>query len=556
MPRPNTHLPFFPMSTYYITTPIYYVNDRPHIGSCYTTVLADVAARFHRLFGREVFFLTGTDEHAEKVVLTAREKGVSTRQWADTNAQAFRDAFTRLNVSFDDFIRTSEPRHTSKVEAYIRELLAKGHVYMGEYSGWWDASQEEYLTETVAKEAGYVSPVSGKPLVKRSEKNYFFRLSAFEARLKEHIDRNEDFIRPEARRNEVLGRLREGLSDIPISRAIPADAPADDPSRWGILMPDDPGHRIYVWIDALFNYLSAIDTPERQKFWPAGAHLLAKDILWFHAVIWPALLMALDKPLPRTIYAHAYFVRDGRKMSKSLGNFVDIDTLDAYCARYSRDALRWYYATQGPLFATDADFSHAKFIEVFNADLANGIGNCSSRVGNMIVKYFDSKIPDSKGVSELAGYDWPSIIAQSVSAAIAAADRLDIHAALGEGRSLISKVDAYINATEPFKLAKKIDTEPGARDRLAAILYHCAEAVRAASLIMSPAIPEACARLWQSWNCQIPVAHATQTLHHLCEYAGEHALKPGQAIVKGDALFQRADPAEAAPGSPAPDATK
>jgi methionyl-tRNA synthetase len=174
----------------------------------------------------------------------------------------------------------------------------------------------------------------------------------------------------------------------------------------------------------------------------------------------------------------------------------------------------------------------------------------------MIVKYFDSKIPDSKGVSELAGYDWPSIIGQSVSAAIAAADRLDIHAALGEGRSLISKVDAYINATEPFKLAKKIDTESGARDRLAAILYHCAEAVRAASLIMSPAIPEACARLWQSWNCQIPVAHATQTLHHLCEYAGEHALKPGQAIVKGDALFQRADPAEAAPGTPAPDATK
>ncbi len=549
------------MSTYYITTPIYYVNDRPHIGHCFTTVAADVLARFARLFGREVFLLTGTDEHADKVVASGATHGLTPIQWADKNAAAFKEAFALFNVRYDDFIRTTEDRHKAKVLDYIRRLQKAGDVYLGEYTGWWDASQEEYLTETTAKEANFQSPVTGKPLVKRTEKNYFFRLSAYQERLGKHIADSDEFILPEARRNEVLGRLREGLQDIPISRGVSGDA--NDSSRWGILMPDDPGHRIYVWIDALFNYLSVVDTPERRHLWPPRVHVLAKDILWFHAVIWPCLLMALGEPLPKTIYAHAYFVREGRKMSKSLNNFIDLETIRAYTAKYGRDAFRWYLATQGPMATSDVDFAHAKFVETYNAELANGLGNATSRVGNMIEKYFGGKVPDPQGVKELEGlegFGWPEANATSVRGAIAKADAFDVAGALHEGVALVRKVDAYINATEPFKLAKKIPADelaalgrgggvtptssPEAR-RLAAILYHCAEALRVASLIMSPAIPEACARLWGSWSC--PPAEG-ESLAALANYDGPHALRPGSPLVKGEGLFMRADPAEAPPG--------
>lgn len=536
------------MSTYYITTPIYYVNDRPHIGHCFTTTAADVAARFARLFGRDVFFLTGTDEHADKVVTTAAEKGMTPLAWSDKNAAEFAKVFAALNISNTDFIRTTQDRHKTKVLEYIRQLQASGDVYLGDYEGWWDASQEEYLTENVAKEAGYKSPVTGRELVKRSEKNYFFKLSKYHDRLLEHIKANPECIAPESRKNEVLGRLREPLNDIPISRGI-----TDDPtSQWGIRMPDDPSHRIYVWIDALFNYLSVVDEPAKAKYWPPSVHLLAKDILWFHAVIWPGLLMALGKPLPGTVYAHSYFVRDGRKMSKSLGNFIDLELIEAYCERYGRDAFRWFLATQGPLYNADADFSHTKFVDVYNADLANGLGNAVSRVGNMCDKYFGGKVPDPKGqarLSDTPDYDWPILISTHVTSAIAKADAMDLAGALAEGVALVKRVDGYINATEPFKLAKKITGDGGPeRDRLAAILYHCAEALRVAVLLHSPAIPETAEKVLAAWNCQLPDAsHPTRNLAHLARWGGEHALQPGQPLTKGPILFMRADPAEAAP---------
>ena len=541
------------MSRYYLTTPIYYVNDKPHIGHCFTTCFADVVARFQRLFGREVFFLTGTDEHADKVVSTAAEHGMSPMQWADTNARAFEQAFAALNISNDDFIRTTQPRHTTKVLEYIAALQKRGDIYLGDYTGWWDPSQEEYLTETTAKDASYKSPVTGKDLVKRTERNYFFKLSAYHDRLVEHLARNPEFILPESRRNEVLGRLRERLVDIPISRGI-----TDDPSsQWGIRMPEDATHRIYVWIDALFNYLSVIDTDEKQDFWPPSAHLLAKDILWFHAVIWPCLLMALGRPLPGTVYAHGYFVRDGRKMSKSLGNFIDLAVINQYCAKYSADAFRWFLATQGPIGNNDADFSHTKFIEVYNADLANGIGNAISRVGNMCDKYFNGTVPDAKGVSSLPGladFDWPSIISRHVASAIGKADALDITGALQEGVLLVKKVDAYINVTEPFKLAKKIapgSDESPERDRLAAILYHCAEALRVATLLHSPAIPTAAAKVQTAWHC-LPAAGAT--LAQQTQWNGAHSLVPGAPLTKGEILFMRAEPGPLNPDEPTPGA--
>lgn len=541
-----------PPDPYYITTPIYYVNDRPHIGHCYTTVVADVAARFARLLGRDVFFLTGTDEHAEKVVSTARERGLTPRQWADANAAEFRRAFRLMEVAESDFMRTSEDRHKTRASAYIKRLMDSGDVYLGDYVGWFDASQEEYLTETVAKEHGFKSPVTGKPLEKRTEKNYFFRLSKYEDRLRAHFEAHPEFVLPEARRNEVLGRLRQGLNDVPVSRAV-KEGDAD----WGILMPGDPGHRVYVWIEALCNYLTAVDEPARRKYWPPAVHVMAKDILWFHAVIWPAMLMALGEALPRTVYAHAYFVAEGRKMSKSLGNFIEIDLLEAYGRRYSIDAVRWYLATQGPLGATDADFAHARFVEVYNAVLANGIGNCASRVANMIQKYFEGVIPDGIAWPEIAYdlsfYNIGDDVREQVTEAQSLFGGFELSAALACGTEIVTNVDLFINQTEPFKIAKRLDTDASSHTVLANILTHCAEALRIASLLLYPAMPAKMAALWRTWNCSPlndpddPDSGFKAPLAELAEWGGAWSLKPGQRIAKGDPLFMRADPAEPAP---------
>ncbi|HLP83794.1 MAG TPA: methionine--tRNA ligase [Phycisphaerales bacterium] len=565
----------------YITTPIYYVNDRPHIGHCYTTLVADCMARFERLRGTgPVFFLTGTDEHADKVVTSAQANGMTAIQWADRNAAEFAKAFAFINASNDDFIRTTQDRHKTRVIEYVSAMIKSGAIYPGTYEGWYDENQEEYLTETVAKDQDYKSSVTGKPLVRRSEKCYFFKLSAYQSRLEKHFADNPTFVQPDARRNEVLGRLRDGLNDVPISRPV-----TDDPAtQFGIRVPGDEQHRIYVWIDALFNYLSVVDTDDRRTFWPSASgastctHFIAKDILWFHAVIWPAMLMALRDTaahgtrfdfvgLPTTVYSHAYWVREGRKMSKSLKNFIEIEQLQAYANKFSLDAVRWYLLTQGPLNATDADFSHSKFVEVYNADLANGIGNCTSRVGNMIEKYFGTlpdptKIPESDAlnciplhVPEAQRTTWREFFATirnrlSITEdagripAVAFDVNGDMSALHLNAMNIVRTVDDYISKTAPFKLAKTVDQNPAAKDQLAAILYNCAEALRIASILLSPAMPQKMAQVWHAWNCTPP---ANVPLAELCEFAGKHALKPGQTIAKGEVLFMRADTAEAAP---------
>jgi len=533
---------------FYVTTPIYYVNDRPHVGHCYSTLVADCVARFMRLAGRDVFFLTGTDEHAEKVVESAQAHNVTPQQWSDRNAAAFQDAFGFINASNDDFIRTTEPRHKSKVEAYVRKLLASGDIKLGDYEGWWDASQEEYVTDNTAKEHDYKSPVTGKPLVKRTEQNYFFDLPKYEGWLLEHIKANPGFIRPEARKNEILGRIREGLQRVPISRAVKADDPR---SQWGILMPGDPNHRIYVWIDALFNYLSTVDTPERKKWWPANVHVMAKDIVWFHAVIWPCLLKALGEGVPECVYAHSFWVREGRKMSKSLGNFIDLDTIKAYCAPapagFGVDAFRWYMLTQGPLGATDADFTHAKFAEVYNADLANGIGNAASRVANMIEKYFGGKCPEPGET----GFDLESDISSAVLAFRNAIGEMgpgsDWDSALGLALGCSRRVDVVINASEPFKLAK----DPANMPKVGAILYQSAEAIRIAAVLLSPAMPATMGELLKRLGQEAPDTKGrfSKPLAELCKWGG---LKPGTPIVKGDALFPRWDVKNPAPTAVAP----
>ncbi len=551
--------------SFYITTPIYYVNDRPHIGHCYTTLLADCLARYRRMMGEEVFLLTGTDEHAEKVVTTAASHGLTPLAWADQNSAAFQEAFRELDLSFDDFIRTTQERHKARVAEYLARLVASGDVAQGEYEGWYDVNDEAYVTETNAKEQNFLGG-NGKPLVRRKEKNYYFKLSKYQAWLEGAISAGEVHIEPEARRNEVLGRLREGLQDVPITRPV-----TDDPAtQFGIRMPGDPSHRVYVWIDALFNYLSAVDTPERRHLWPPAAHLMGKEILWFHAVIWPALLKALGETLPRLIYAHSHYTRDGKKMSKSLGNFISLEVMQAYAAwapnkegaAVGSDALRWYLLTQGPLGATDADFSHSKFVEVYNADLANGIGNCASRVGNMIDKYFGGKVPDHQGVlthevTDTDGvhhvFNWPGIAQSCVDGAVAAVQRCDPAAALQCGIDLVRQVDLYINATRPFSMAKLVDKGEASREGLGQILYHCAEALRIASVLLLPGLPRKMAALQAAWGCEVPSSTMNHTgeaprLAQVGAFGGEHALKPGQAVSKGEILFMRADGAAAAPG--------
>jgi methionyl-tRNA synthetase len=526
-----------------------------------------VAARFERLVRgavtpeaasssvtpAEVFFLTGTDEHADKVVTSAAAHGTTPEAWADRNAAEYQRAFRALGVQNDDFIRTTEARHKERVPGYIQRMIERGDVYRGEYTGWYDAGQEEYVTETGAKEQGFKSAITGKPLAKRTEPCWFFRLSRFAEPLARHLESHPRFVMPEARRAEVLGRIRLGLNDVPVSRPV-----GDDPaSQWGIRMPGDPAHRVYVWIDALFNYLSAVDSPARRRFWPASAqdaaerptviHLIGKDILWFHAVIWPALLLCAGEELPTTIYGHGWWLSEGQKMSKTLGNFIDLEQLAAYAARYSLDALRWYLVTQGPLGGDDANFAHAKFVEVYNADLANGIGNCTSRVANMIGKYFDGRLPVA--AREALGprakeFDWPVLVAAAVEKARAAAADFDVPGVLAPAGELVRLVDGYVNATEPFRLSKQAASDPAKRTELAAILANCAEALRVAALLYSPAMPAKMAQVLADWS-SVPLAGVP--LSELARRDGPHALRAGAAIRKGEPLFQRADPAEPPP---------
>ncbi|MBL1217481.1 MAG: methionine--tRNA ligase [Planctomycetes bacterium] len=513
--------------SFYITTPIYYVNDKPHIGHVYTTTICDVAARFHRFLGCDVFFLTGTDEHGIKVEKSATDQGVTPQEIADRNAAEFESVMGLLHMTNDDFIRTTQPRHTSQVTTLVARLIDSGDVYPGEYEGWYDEGQEEYVTDTKAAESDYKSPVSGKPLVKAKERNYFFRLSAYQDRLLQHIDACPGFIRPEARKNEVLGRLRDGLQDIPISRTN---------FTWGIPVPGDESHVIYVWVDALMNYVTAIglvdaDLPEsaRRGYWPAQFHVIGKEILFFHAIVWPAVLMALGIKLPECVYAHSFWIREGRKMSKSLGNFIDLPTIQSYTDRFGLDAWRWFMATQGPLGATDADFAHSKFVEVYNSELANTLGNAVNRVSNMINRYQDGIVKPAVA-PDPADFDWPGRTAAHVADSIDRMHKLDLSGSMHAALSIVRDVNGYIDVTKPFSVAK----EPERADELATILYNCIEAIRIASLLLWPALPQKMEAFWQRLGLSIDPQAGSLT-----ELAAWGGLSADHRVTTGDPLFPR-----------------
>ncbi len=474
----------------YITTPIYYVNDRPHIGHAYTTTICDIWARAQRAKGRDVFFLTGTDEHGVKVEKSAAARGISPQALADEHAAEFQRVLATFALTNSDFIRTTQPRHITQVQEFLKRLVASGAVYLGTFEGWYDEGQEEYHTENRARELDYKSPISGKPLVRATEQNYYFRLSAFSERLAAHYAAHPEFVRPPERRNEMLGRMRDGLQDVPITRTN---------FTWGIPMPDAPGHVVYVWIDALLNYVTALglaggdsSTADRSKYWPAELHVVGKEILWFHAVIWPAMLMALELPVPRCVYAHSFWIANGQKMSKSLGNFVDLATIERFTTAYGLDGWRWYMSTQGPIAATDADFTAKHFHETYTNDLVNTVGNCPSRVGAMIGKYFDGKLP----ADIEKGGQWPARCDAAVEKWDRAMTAFDLVGAARCAMDLLRQVDAMINETEPFKLAK----DPANTPRLASILAQCAQTVRIAGLMLEPFLPIKGAALAQAFG--------------------------------------------------------
>lgn len=518
--------------SFYTTTPIYYVNDRPHIGHVYTTTLADVVARFHRLCGNQTFFLTGTDEHATKVVEAAQERGLTAQVWADQNAAVFRETFDKLQFSHDDFIRTSEARHKTRVERWVKQLVDSGDVYLGEYEGWYDQGQEEYIPESKAKELDFKSPINKKPLVRKREENFFFKLSAYSEALIELLESERFKVQPPARKNEVLARVHGGLNDVPISRTGVGD--------WGIRVPGHDQHTIYVWIDALLNYLSAVDTDDLRQFWPPQAQWIGKDILWFHAVIWPAMLMALkNQPdngwieLPKVLHAHSFWTHEGDKMSKSMGNFVDLQELERYIDAFGLDALRYFLVMNGPLSATDADFAASKFIEVYNGALANGVGNCHSRVSNMVGKYFEGRLPEpsveeSSPLKEAA--------TRAVALAQEAMAELALDRATQSALHLVGEIDSYIQHREPFKLIK----QEGKRGEVATILYNSSEALRIASLLLWPVLPGSMEKLWSRFgHSEYAEALGNRKGGRLGQWTQWGGLQAGTPIQKGEALFPR-----------------
>jgi methionyl-tRNA synthetase len=508
---------------FYITTPIYYPNGEPHLGTAYATLTTDTIARYHRLCGERTFFLTGTDEHGLKMVKTAAAKGVPPNELADRFVAIFQEVWKELDVSNDFFIRTTSDLHKSAVQEVVRRLTAAGDIYLGSYAGWYDEGQEEFVTETEAKAAGFKSAVSGKPLTRFSEPSYFFRLTKYAARVQEYIETHPDFIRPESRRNEVLSKLRMGVEDLSISRAT---------LKWGIPMPHDPSHVLYVWIDALSNYITALgygssDTTKFDQFWPADLHVIGKEILWFHAVYWPAMLFSLNLPLPKQIFAHGWWISGGRKMSKSLGNFIDLEKLRALIKDYSQDALRYHFLRAAP-FGSDLDFTDADFQKSF-AELANVVGNCLNRTVKMIERYRGGVLP---AAAELEPID-RQLISQTQALAAKvhhAYQQLDLQQCAMLPVELARATNGYIDATEPFKLAKGASSG----GRLDTVLAVAAGAIRQALIALLPVMPHKAADGLR----QLAVPVDDKTLDALFSLS----LPPGTRLGKAEPLFPKLEP--------------
>ncbi|MDT8307776.1 MAG: methionine--tRNA ligase [Anaerolineae bacterium] len=503
---------------FYVTTPIYYVNDEPHLGHAYTTVLADVLARYARLWGRETFFLTGTDEHGWKVERAAQSHNVSTQAQADAMVVRFQEAWQRLYIEPDDFIRTTEPRHRRVVQAVLQQLWEQGDIYQDDYTGWYCVPDERFWTEKDVVDGN--CPDCGRPVEQLAERNYFFRMSRYQSWLIATIEENPNFIRPATRRNEVLGFLQKPLGDLCISRPVAR-------LNWGIPLPFDPNYVTYVWFDALLNYVTApgyLQDEERfARLWPQVLHLIGKDILITHSVYWPTMLHAAGLPLPRQIFAHGWWIMGEEKMSKSLGNVVKpLDLAD----KYGVDAFRYFLLREMTL-GRDTNFSESGLAQRYHGNLANNLGNLLHRLTHMIARYCDGQLP-APGTPSPLDTALRRRAEELIPAVRVLVEALALNQALADVVEFAGEINRYLEQTAPWELAKA-----GDRERLATVLYTAAEALRIAAVLLAPVLPERMALLWQRLGWQAPM--------QLADGLGWGELQPGAVVGRGAPLFPRLD---------------
>ena len=499
---------------FYISTPIYYVNDVPHIGHAYTTLACDAMARFKRLDGYEVMFLTGTDEHGQKVETAAENAGMDPLAFTTQVSQNFRDLLPVLNVSNDDFIRTTEPRHIKSVQEIWRRLIAKGHIYLGKYAGWYSVRDEAYFAESELVDG--MAP-TGAPVEWVEEPSYFFDLSKWQEPLLKFYEENPGFIAPNSRRNEVMSFVSGGLRDLSVSRTS---------FKWGVPVPDDDAHIMYVWLDALTNYITATGFPDTEaesykKFWPADLHMVGKDILRFHAVYWPAFLMAADLPLPGRVFAHGWWTNEGQKISKSLGNVIDPHEL---IESYGLDQVRYFLLREVP-FGNDGDFSRSAMIGRMNNDLANDFGNLSQRVLGFIAKNADAKVPTPAGFSDA---DTAILKAADDLLAKTRASYEDqaFNRALEGIWEVVSGANRYIDDQAPWAL-RKTDTE-----RMGTVLYTLLEVIRHLAILMQPVVPG-------SANTMLDQLGVSLDARDFSYLNSDYRLVPGAALPKPAPVFPR-----------------
>lgn len=509
--------------TFYVTTPIYYVNDVPHIGHAYTTVAADVISRYKRLSGYDVFFLTGTDEHGQKIEQAAEKQGVTPKQLADKVVERFKSLWIKLNISYDKFIRTTDEYHKKCVQHIFEKMMDNGDIYMGEYEGWYCTPCETYWTETQLLD-GNCCPSCRRETTRLKEPSYFFKMSKYQEQLLRHIEEDPEFIKPASRRNEIIAFIKEGLRDLSVSRVS---------FKWGIPVPEDQKHVIYVWIDALTNYISALGYPNEDdlfgKFWPADYHIVGKDILRFHTVYWPTMLMSLGIPLPKSVFAHGWWTVEGQKMSKSLGNAIDPNWL---VDKFGVDQIRYFLMREVP-FGLDGDFSFKALIHRINGDLSNDLGNLLNRTLGMVNRYFDG-IVQPYTVSDEADDKIAEQIVSTFKEVDSQLNELAFNKALTTIWDMVGALNRYIDYSAPWNLAK----DPAKKDRLGSILYTVLDGIRAISLMIYPFMPETAVEIRKQINTKREIYKST--FEDLCKV---RVLESGQKIGEIKQLFPRIDEA-------------
>ena len=503
---------------YYITTPIYYPSDRLHIGHAYTSTIADSIARWHRFAGKDVLFLTGSDEHGQKIERIAASLGVEPKAYVDGIVSTFKDLWKKYNISYDDFVRTTEMRHHQVVQEVFRRIYAKGDIYKGEYEGWYCTPCEAFWVENRLQDGN--CPDCGRPVELVKEESYFFRLSKYADRLLQHIADHPEFIQPESRRNEMVNFIKSGLEDLCVSRTT---------FDWGIPVPIDDQHVIYVWFDALTNYLTGAgflqDEAKFARYWPADLHLVGKEIVRFHTIIWPITLMALDLPLPKTVFSHGWLLLDHEKMSKSKGNVVDpVELAD----EFGVDAIR-YFLMREVSFGQDGNFSRKALVERINADLANDLGNLLHRSVAMIIRYRDGVVPQPKVSTDLEE-DLKQLAASTLQDVNRHIETLELNAALSAIWRLIGRANKYIDEAEPWVLNRTEQSE-----RLDTVLYHLAETLRIIVLLIKSFLPETGNKMW----AQLGIDQDLESCR--IQDAEWGKLEPGTKVVKGDPVFPRID---------------